>query len=562
MSSENNEINAVNTTEKQNKSSGITLFVLALAVAIVVIDGTVLNVSIRDITSDLKISLQDIQWAITLYSLIIASLTIFGSRLGDIFGRKITFVVGAIIFGLGSLITALSQDLNGLIFGWSVVEGIGAALMIPASSALLVNNFEGKARGRAFAMYGATAGVASAIGPILGGYLTTNFSWRWAFGINLFVVLILVAGSLYIKGYKVIGDSLKKLDFVGVILSGIGLASVTYGFIESSTYGWLEAKKPWEAFGRSMDLAGISITVYTILIGLVLLVAFYLWEKRVKRTEGMEPLIDVDIFKNRQFSSAISMIAILFSGFTGIITFGVVLYYQNVLNLSAFDSGVGLLALSLGTFIAAPLSARVSERFSVGRTVQTGLLISILGCYLIYLFLVEGATRLSLSPALFIFGFGFGLLVSQLTNLVLSAVSQDQAGQASGLNGTIREVGRSFGAAIIGAIFISAFASNFSDVLKNKPQIPGPLKETMSKVLDDSGNQYALNSFANNPQLPANTKSQIQESLNYANINAGRNSVLVTLSFAIITFLLSFTLPKHVFTVHKDEKKAELSEVI
>jgi MFS family permease len=238
------------THQHKPTSSVWTLATLALAVAIVVIDGTVLNVSIRDITSDLNITLRDIQWATTLYSLIIASLTIFGSRIGDIFGRKRAFIIGAVLFGLGSLITALSNSLTMLIAGWSIVEGVGAALMIPASSALLVSNFEGKERARAFALYGVSAGVASAAGPLLGGYLTTYFSWRLAFGINLGVVVLLCLGSLLLKGYALPKDKRPSLDYVGVGLSSLGLAALTYGFIQSSTYGWWTAKKTLNLMGR------------------------------------------------------------------------------------------------------------------------------------------------------------------------------------------------------------------------------------------------------------------------------------------------------------------------
>ena len=183
MTDTNNTQNLQSPTAHEYKPFGQnipTLLVLCLALVISVIDGTVLNVSINDITRDLGSSLKDIQWIITCYSLVIAALTIFGGRLGDLFGAKKMFILGAIIFGVGSALTAFAGDINALLGGWSIVEGIGAALMIPASSALIVANFAPQDRGKAFGIYGASAGIGSAIGPILGGFLTTNFSWRWA----------------------------------------------------------------------------------------------------------------------------------------------------------------------------------------------------------------------------------------------------------------------------------------------------------------------------------------------------------------------------------------------
>ena len=360
-----------------------SLIILALAVAIVVIDGTVLNVSISSIVRDLNTDLKNIQWAITSYSLVLAALTIFGGKLGDIFGRKRMFIMGALIFGIGSLVTALSPNVNILVLGWSLIEAIGAALMIPASSALIVSNYEGKDRGLAFGIYGATAGIGAAAGPILGGFLTSTFSWRWVFGINLFVVLALVLGSRIVKNYAVPSKKV-NLDYFGVVLSSLGLVSLTYGIIESSTYGWIESKKAFEFAGNFSNLGGLSISFYTILLGLILIAGFVFWEIYLENVKKLEPLISMKIFLNRQFSFGIGVITILFAGFTGILTFGVVLFYQYVFNLSALESGIGLIPLSLGSFIIAPLSAKIAEKISAKITVQIGLVIAIIGCIVLF----------------------------------------------------------------------------------------------------------------------------------------------------------------------------------
>ncbi|MEI6728506.1 MAG: DHA2 family efflux MFS transporter permease subunit [bacterium] len=520
----------------------LSLFVLALAVAIVVIDGTVLNVSIVNITNDLGTDLKSIQWAFTSYSLVLASLTIFGGRLGDLFGRKKMFVLGAIIFGIGSLVTALAPNIGILILGWSIIEGIGAALMIPASSALLVSNFEGEDRGKAFAIYGATAGAASAFGPILGGYLTTAFSWRWAFGINIFVVAILALGSIIVKGYHQKPHKI-SLDLLGVFLSSLGMGSITYGIIESSTYGWLQAKKAFEFMGSSYDLAGISITTYGVIFGLLVLVAFVFWELRQENL-GNSPLISMKIFLNKGFSIGIINVSLLFAGVSGLFTYGLAIFYQVVLGLSAFDSGIGFIPLSLATFLGAPLSNAIAKKIGQKRIVQVGILFGALGSLIIYFTLSLEATRISLIPGLFVFGLGFGLMIAQVTNLILSSVPVTQAGVASGINGTVREVGRTFGTALIGAAFLATLSSTISDKINSNKALaktPEPIKQ-MVVTRVGLGDSSVLKQI---PDVVGDqAKNEIIKEAHRSYVDGGKIAIIYTGVFLLVSFLISFTLPE------------------
>ncbi|NTU69598.1 MFS transporter, partial [bacterium] len=395
--------------ENKNKESFVkkwgVVFVLSLALAIILIDSTVLNVSISVLIKELNTDIQGIQWIITLYSLVLASLTITGGRLGDLFGRKKMFVFGAIIFALGSLIAALSNSLGMLAFGWSVVEGIGAALMMPATASLLVSKFKGKDRNIAFGIWGGVAAASTAIGPLLGGYLTTNFSWRWAFAINIFVVLLVVIGSIYVSEYK--DDNEKPtLDIFGVILSSLGLLSVVFGIIQSTDYGWIKAKQMFNAFGVNWDFSGYSISIVSIIIGLILLLIFMYWEARIE-SKGKTPLVSLKIFTNKQFNAGLATSMVMSLGQAGLI-FSIPVFIQAVLGKDAFHTGLAMLPLSIAAFICAPLGGFLSHKIPPKYLVQFGLFLNFIGYLVLRSSFSTSATTSDLILGLIILGSGMG----------------------------------------------------------------------------------------------------------------------------------------------------------
>jgi MFS family permease len=510
----------------------LPMFIIALSLAIIVIDGTILNVSQKAIINDLNTELKTIQWAIASYSLVIAALTIFCGRLGDLFGRKKMFVLGAILFAIGSFLTTISPNVGYLILGWSIIEGIGAALMTPAASALLVSNYEGRDRGTAFAIFGATAGGASAFGPIIGGFLSKygtniseflanlfdfnltistyfkNFSgWRWAFGINVLIVILVLIGSKVIKDFHVKNTKKINLDLPGVLLSSAGVTSIAFGIIESSKYGWLWAKKPFEIMGYKLGLFGFSMTPYFILAGLALLTIFIRWENRQKKA-GLEPMIDLAIFKNKTFSFGMATQATVFSGFIGVISYGVVFFYLTVLKLDALGAGLSLIPLSAMTFIMAPISAKLSQKYDPKKIVQIGILFAFAGALLMYTEFDASATAQSFIPSLLIFGTGFGLMIAQINNLVLSSVDPKLAGVASGINGTIREVGRSFGVALIGAAFISTLGTSLTDNLNKNSNIPTEAKTAIIQAVENGEDSIATNETKSDRQITEDPKNQ------------------------------------------------------
>ncbi len=518
----------------------LPLIVLSSALMIIIIDTTVLNVSIRNMINDLDTSVQNIQWVISAYALTLAALTVTGGRLGDLFGRKRMFVLGAVLFAIGSLITSFAPTIAWVIFGNAVIEGIGAALMMPATASLLVSTYKGKDRALGFAIWGAVAASAATIGPILGGWLTTNYSWRWAFRINLVVVILLILGSRYIKESRDRSEK-KELDILGILLSSTGLIAVVYGLIESSTYGWGLAKESFALFGHSFMPFGLSVTPIAITLGLALLGLFGLYEHR-HELNGHTPLVSLGLFKNRQFTAGAITTAMLALGQTGLI-FAIPIFYQSVLGLDAFHTGLGLVPLSLAVMIGAPLSLKLVKRLLPKQIIQLGFIVSAIGAGYLYFAISTTSTIWTLAPGLFIYGLGMGFGFSQLSNLTLSAVSVQQSGEASGVNNTLRQVGASFGSAIIGAALISTLTSSVVKKLEASPVLPAASKVQIINGVKEAGSNIEFQKPDTKTQLPTNVQAEIVKQTHEATVDGNKVALLFTGSFALMALAFSTLLP-------------------
>ena len=518
-----------------------SLGVLSLALAIILIDATLLNVSLKAIIEDLNTDIQSIQWVITAYSLTLAAFTITGGRLGDLFGRKRMFMLGALLFGIGSAIASISQSVPQLIIGESIIEGFGAALMMPATASLLISKFQGRDRAIAFGVWGGVAAASTAIGPLLGGWLTTNYSWRWGFRINIFVVAILLIGSVLIDECFDVEER-PTLDWLGVLFSSTGLFALVFGIIESSTYGWIYAKKPFEAFGNIYELGGYSISLYAIIIGVILLTAFVLWERHVERGDRT-PLVSLELFRNRQFTSGMSTTAVVSMGQTGLI-FSIPVFMQAVRGADAFHTGLALLPSSIAAFFAAPLSATLSQRFPAKYIIQFGLLCNVVSYLMLRAALNVNTTAADLIPALVVQGIGLGIVLANINNLTLSAVSVQQAGEAAGVNNTFRQLGSTLGTAIIGALLISSITSGLIGGLEASKVIPQQLK---SQIAGAVGQQTSAVEFGGGAQLPGKVpvaiKNEITRVSHEAITNANREALLVGTIIALLGLVASLWLP-------------------
>jgi EmrB/QacA subfamily drug resistance transporter len=527
--------------EEQGFRKWAPLMVLALALFIVVLDTTIINVSIRAIIHDLHSNLKAIQWVITGYSLVLAAFTITGGRLGDIFGRKRMFLVGAVIFGIGSLMASQAHSDSFLLFSVSLVEGGGAALMLPATASLLVSTYRGRDRAVAFGVYGAIAGAAATIGPILGGWLTTNYSWRWNYLINPIVVLVIFVGSTIVKEAQ--ERTPHRPDLLSVILSACGLGGLVYGIIESSTYGWVKAKENYEIFNQHFHLMGVSASSYAIVFGLIFLTLFLLRQAMLE-DKGKVPLVSTSLLKNRDFSAGTTVLAVAVLGQFGLI-FTLPIFLQGLLGKDAFHSGIATLPLSIAILIASPLAGVLAARRNVPQRylIQLGLLLSVMGGVLLRTEVSVNATAVTFIPGMVCFGLGFGLVIAQLANLTLSAVSVEMAGEASGVNNTFRQIGTSMGQALIGALIISALTSQLTNDVAASKVLPLAVKPQVASQVTAAAQSLGTSSSVPRT-VPAPIALEILRIKNdalVAGVKRGMEGVIVASALAL---LLSTALPK------------------
>lgn len=518
----------------------LPLFVMGLAIVIIVLDTTLLNVALGTIVRDLDTSIQSIQWVITAYSLTLAAFTITGGRFGDIFGRKKMFIVGAAIFALGSFIASISHNVSSLIIGESIIEGIGAALMMPATSSLLVSTYRGRDRALALGAWGGMAAAGSAIGPVVGGYLTTHFSWRWGFRINIFVAAILILGSLVIREAR--DKNIKPtIDWLGVALSSLGMTSIIFGLIESSTYGWWQAKKVFSIGGQSIQFGNLSIVPIALLLGTVLLGLFYIWEQHLVKRR-ITPLVNMKIFANKQFTSGALLTAVMSLGQVGII-FGLPIFLQGIQGLDALHTGYALLPMSIGLFVMAPTGGFFAKHFKPRHIVQVGLFVNVIGILLLRQVMSVTTTPAHLILPLLVYGMGMGLVFSQVSNITLSAVSVDDAGEASGINSTIRQIGTSLGTAIIGSILIASMSSGLVNGILNSSMLPAQHRQAIAQVAQNQASDIEFGAPLKGGHIDPEELKVIKDISNESTVTANKQALLFTAGFTFTAFLLAAQLP-------------------
>jgi MFS family permease len=452
------------------------MLIFASAQFVMVLDTSVMNVAISQIVADLHTTIQGVQTAITLYTLVMAAFMLLGAKLGDIVGRNRAFAIGLAIYGVGSLTTALSPNLTVLLVGWSGVEGFGAVLVVPAIAALTATAYEGKDRALAYALLGAIAAVAVAAGPLIGGWVTTEFSWRYVFaGETVVVILILLLCHRIPKALA--SERRPQLDVVGVLLSSAGLGVVVLAILRSSVWGFVVPRSGPTINGTEITPLGFSVVPFMVLAGLALLWAFGAWEQRRARL-GRDELLDTALLRVIQLRAGLSTLVgqqlVLMGTF-----FVIPVYLQVVVGLDAFETGKRLLPLSVAMLVFALLGPRMAARRSPRTVARIGLVAVSLGAAVMLATLDVTLNDSGFKIALVLTGAGAGLLASQLGNVIMSAVAPEKSSEAGGLQGTAQNLGSSLGTAIIGAVLLAALATGFNHRIANDPDVPAAARQSI-----------------------------------------------------------------------------------
>jgi EmrB/QacA subfamily drug resistance transporter len=451
----------------------LPLGILAAAQFVMVLDSSVMNVSISQIVHDLDTTVTGVQLAITAYTLVMAAFMLVGAKLGDIWGRDRAFAIGLAVYGLGSLTTALSPNLQVLLIGWSLVEGLGAVLVVPAIAALTAANYEGKQRALAYGVIGGVAGAAVAVGPVIGGWVTTTFSWRLVFVGEVVVVLgiLLVRNRMQPSPRP---ERPPKLDAVGSALSALGLGLVVFGILRSSSWGWVRPIDAPTIGGVEITPFGFSVVPFLIVGGVLLLWFFSLWEERRERL-GKDTLLDRSLLRIRSLRAGLTTLMSQQLVMMG--TFFVLpVYLQVVLGLDAFETGKRLLPLSLTLLIAALAGPKLAERLAPRLVVQIGLIAMVVAALVLVGTIDVELNETSFRIALAFFGVGSGLLMSQLGNVIMSSAPAEMTNEAGGLQGTAQNLGASLGTALIGSILLAGLLTGFTSRISENPALSDPVR--------------------------------------------------------------------------------------
>ncbi|HXH35209.1 MAG TPA: DHA2 family efflux MFS transporter permease subunit [Plantibacter sp.] len=458
------------------------LVVISIAVALIIVDSTIVNVAIPSIVDDLGISSTQVQWVQESYTLVFAALLIVFGTLADRFGRRRMLLIGVVVFGGASVFAALAPTGDLLILS-RVIQGVGGAMILPTTLSIINATFRGRDRAIAFAVWGSTIGGMVAVGPLLGGWLTTDFSWRWAFGINVPLGILIVIGLLLFVNESR-EEATDRIDVVGAILSIVTSASLVFGLIEGRSLGWWLTNDPL-VIGEWTWPFTLSPVPISLMITVVAGIAFVLWGRRRMR-HGRSTIIAFALFSLPSFRNGNIAALIVSLGEFGIIL-SLPIWLQNVLGYSALQTGVILLALAIGSFVASGFAGAFGNRVAPVLIVRIGILAEIVGVAGIGLVVGPSTEWFGIVPFLFVYGFGVGLATAQLTGVVLKDVPVEQSGQGSGTQSTARQIGSALGIAVLGTILFVSTASVL-DARLDDAGVPSAERDALvSSVVDSAG---------------------------------------------------------------------------
>ena len=524
------------------KNSG-ALITLSLAFFIIVIDTTIMNVSISVLVVDLNTTVTGVQSAISIYAMVMAALMLIGGRLSDVIGSKRTFLLGLIIYMVGTTVASLANSLPTMIVGWSILEGVGAALMIPTIQVLLRKQYSGKDLAFAYGIISAVAAVGAALGPIVGGYFTTYHSWRLAFRTELVIAIIVLIMSRTLQPDDKTADR-PKFDYVGALLSIVGWSSIVLGILMAQKYGFFLAKEPFVIGGLELAPLGLSISPVVVGFGVLMVMLLFRWEGRLEE-QNKDGLFRPSVWAAPYLKPGIAVRFVQMAITAGFL-YVVPLLLQLTFEYNAMETGLALMPFSLSLLLMAVAGARVSSHFYANRLIIAGLIIATVG-----LLSMGASIQPNIRPQDLVlgavFGLGIGLIASQLLNLVLSSVAPDQTAEAAGLNSTFEQMGNAIGVALLGTLMLGVLSAGLQQGINASAVIPVEAKAPLTARVEESV-QLVSTTQLEEGLAAAGADETISKELvdiyNLARTGAFKAAVGLLAFFALVALILATSLPK------------------
>ena len=486
---------------------------LAMAMFVLVFDTSLMNVSISSVVHDLETTVSSVQAAIALEALVSAAFILIGSKVGDLIGRKRAYVIGLLGYAAGALAMTLAQSVTAIVVFWAVIGGLGASLMMPAMQSLIHGNFEGAARKRVYALVGAAAAVAAAIGPLLGGFITTFLSWRVGFLLELVIIAIVLLGSGRIKDVPYIGP--RHIDTVGAILSVLGMGGLVIGIL-----AWQE---------------GGDAVAELLIVGVVGLGSLAWWLVHRKREEK-PTLLDPDLFRSKMFRFGVTG-QLLQNVALGSAMIVLPIFLQMVLEYNALQTGLSLAPLSLTMFGVAVLAGKKAGTRRPSRIIRSGFALLAIGMLLLIVVVPRADSGWYLFVPLLIAGAGLGLLVSQLNNYTLSPITDERVSEAAGVNSASGSFGLSFGLAFAGAIMLATLSIAFTDLAKSSVVLSPTEQQQVATGLEDNAEVMSNTQLA---ELLVGQPPDVQAEIIRINTEARPFALQVALLVPLIASLFGF----------------------
>jgi MFS family permease len=519
------------------KGSKALVGVMALGTFVVVLDNTIMNVSISALVKDLDTTVSGVQTAIALNALMMAAFVLMGGKLADIIGMKRTFFMGALIYVAGSLLASFSDTLAIFILGWCAIQGFGAAMMLPNVNTIIRANVKGRERVQAYGTMAGINALGTAVGPLIGGFLTTFFSWRWAFRLEVFILLFVLLSRSVVPKDK-LAKVRPQLDKIGVAWQAAAMIFLVLGTLAISDYGLLISKQPLVIGSLTFAPFGLSVVPFLWAAGLFCLSRFVKWESD-GAARNRSTLVDTTLFRISDFVHGLG-VRFLHVGLIAGTTFAVPLYLQVTFGLSAFETGFILLALTAGMLTTALGATRKGMQYLPRQKVGWGFLVALFGLVVLIVTMMIIKSAWWLLPGLFIYGLGLGLIASQIVNLIMSSINPKQTAEASGITSTLETLGSSVGTAVVGTVLVVALTSGVGRLVTNSTVFTNNEKTQISNNLSKSIEVVSTDAVSENIKQSGAEKNEAIRIYDQAR----KNAFIITLLFMALVAAASYGLAR------------------